>query len=150
MIRKAKMSDAGKIKALLEGYSKKGLLLNRSLFGIYECLRDFFVFEEKGEIVGCGALHFCWENLAEIRSLAVGEEFKGNGIGKELVQSCLEEAKSVGIEKVFTLTYVPDFFKGLEFEEIEKDKLPQKIWNDCLNCPHFPNCDETAMQKQIK
>jgi len=150
MIRKAKMSDAGKIKGLLEGYSKKGLLLDRSLFGIYESLRDFFVFKEKGEIVGCCALHFCWENLAEIRSLAVDEKFNGKGFGKELVQSCLEDAKGYGIEKVFTLTFVPNFFKGLEFEEIEKDKLPQKIWNDCLNCPHFPNCTETAMQKQIK
>ncbi len=150
MIRKAKMSDAKKIKKLLETYAKKGLLLDRSLFSIYESLRDFFIFEKNGKVIGCCAMHFCWENLAEIRSLAVSEKFKGKGIGKELIQACFKEAKELGIKEVFTLTFVSEFFKELGFEKISKDKLPHKIWKDCLNCPEFPNCTEIAMQKKIK
>ena len=95
-------------------------------------------------------MHFCWENLAEIRSLAVDEKFKNKGFGKELVLACLKEAKELGIKEVFTLTFIPEFFKGIGFKKISKEKLPHKIWKGCLNCPEFPNCSGIAMQKKIK
>ncbi|MBN1941339.1 MAG: N-acetyltransferase [Candidatus Diapherotrites archaeon] len=149
MIRKAKISDVKQIKALLSSYAAKGLLLDRSALSIYEQLRDFVVFEENSEIKACCALHICWEGLGEIRSLAVKEEHWRKGIGKGIVEECLAEAKRLELQKVFTLTYVPDFFKKIGFQEIPKDVLPHKIWADCINCVKFPDCDETAMQIEI-
>ncbi|MCX6799343.1 MAG: N-acetyltransferase [Candidatus Diapherotrites archaeon] len=150
MIKKATMRDAENIKELLSSYAKKRLLLDRSVVGIYEGIREFFVAEKDGKFAGCCALHFCWEDLAEIRSLAVKEKFKDNGYGKRLVEAALEEAKGFGVKKVFTLTFVPVFFRRLGFAEISKDALPHKIWSDCINCVHFPNCRETAMAIEIK
>ena len=148
-VRKAVIADARKIKELLSHYAGEGKLLDRSLLNIYENIRNFFVAECEGKVLGCCCLHICWEDLGEIRSLAVKEENKGKGIGKELVEECLEEAKHLGLKKVFTLTYVPDFFKKFSFENIGKEALPHKIWSDCINCPKFPDCDETALVKEI-
>jgi len=150
MARKATMDDAENIKKILSAYAKKGKMLDRSLLDIYENIRDFFVAEKEGKFAGCCALHFCWQDLAEIRSLAVKEEFKGNGLGKELANACLEEAKKMSVKKAFTLSFAPDFFKGIGFKEIKKEELPHKIWKDCLNCVHFPKCEETALEKEIK
>jgi len=149
MIRKAKMEDVHNIKALLSSYAKKRLLLDRSLVCLYENIRDYFVAEKDAKFAGCCALHFCWEGLAELRSLAVKEKFKENGYGMRLVQAALEEAKQFGAKKVFTLTFVPDFFKKAGFIEIPKEQLPQKIWAECIHCVHFPNCRETAMEIKI-
>jgi amino-acid N-acetyltransferase len=96
-------------------------------------------------VCGVCGLGICWEDLAEIRSLAVSEEMKGTGLGSRLVAACLEEAKSLGVKRVFTLTYVPDFFVRFGFREVEKSVLPHKIWADCFKCPKFPDCDETAL-----
>jgi amino-acid N-acetyltransferase len=150
MIRKASMGDAKAIKKILSGYARKRKLLDRSVLGIFEGIREFFVVEKDGKFVGCCALHFCWEDLAEIRSLAVKEKYKNNGYGKNLVEAALQEAKEFGVKKAFTLTFVPDFFKKLGFGEIDKKELPQKIWADCIHCVHFPDCRETAMAIEIK
>ncbi len=147
--RKAVASDVEPIQFLINEYAKKGLLLPRSLNSVFEHLRDFWVCEEEKEILGVCALSIAWDNLAEIRSLAVKEGRTGQGIGSELVKRCLEEAKSLGIKKVFTLTYQIEFFKKLGFRIIDKEQLPQKIWRDCINCVKFPNCDETAMEIEI-
>jgi len=111
---------------------------------VYQHIRDFVVVEEGGEVVGCGALAVTWEDLAEIRSLAIASEHRRKGYGKQMVQSLLEEAEGLGIERVFALTYEIAFFEKMGFEFIEKEKLPHKIWADCIRCPKFPNCDETA------
>jgi len=144
-IRKAKIADAKIIQELINLNAKKEQMLPRALNDIYENLRDFYVCEEKGHVIGVCALRILWEDLAEIRSLAVKEEHKKKGIGKKLVNICLKEAKELGIKKVFALTYQTDFFKKLNFREIAKKKLPQKIWGDCLRCPKFPDCDEHAV-----
>ncbi|MCX8070116.1 MAG: N-acetyltransferase [Thermodesulfovibrionales bacterium] len=144
-IRKAKISDVKAIQELININAKKEQMLPRALNDIYENLRDFYVCEEKGKVVGVCALRILWEDLAEIRSLAVVEEWKKRGIGKKLVSLCLNEAKELGIKKVFALTYQTEFFKKLNFKEIHKKKLPQKIWGDCLRCPKFPDCDEHAV-----
>ena len=145
MIRRARIPDARDIHQLLLIYAKDGQLLGRSLANIYETIRDFYVFEEGGQVLGVGALAITWEDLAEIRSLAVAPGQQGKGIGRQIVEDCLAEARELGLRRVFALTYQPDFFKSLGFHDIEKSELPQKIWGDCLNCVKFPDCDELAL-----
>ena len=152
MIRKAVIRDVKPIHKLLSYYADQGLLLPRSLSELYDHLRDLFVVEDNQQwnpIIGVSALGICWEDLAEIRSLAVAEDHQKRGLGSQLVKRCLEEAGSLGLKKVFTLSYVPDFFSRLGFKEVEKTVLPHKIWGDCLKCPKFPDCDETAMMIQL-
>jgi amino-acid N-acetyltransferase len=111
-------------------------------------MRDFFVVVENRKddvIIGVCALGICWEDLAEIRSVAVAEGYQGKGFGARLVRKCIEEAKSLGLSRVFVLTYVEEFFAKEGFKRVEKSSLPHKIWADCLRCPKFPECDETAM-----
>ena len=145
MIRRARIPDARDIHQLLLIYAKDGQLLGRSLANIYETIRDFYVFEEGGQVLGVGALAITWEDLAEIRSLAVAPGQQGKGIGRQIVEDCLAEARELGLRRVFALTYQPDFFKSLGFHDIEKSELPRKIWGDCLNCVKFPDCDELAL-----
>ena len=145
MIRKAILQDARQIHRLLLNYAKDGLVLSRSLMEIFEAIRDFYVFVEEGRVVGAAALNICWEDLAEVRSLVVDESFAGRGIGKHLVEACLAEARTLGIGRVFALTYQQRFFEKLGFSVIEKSELPQKIWGDCIKCAKFPECDEIAL-----
>lgn len=145
MIRKAILQDARHIHKLLLNYAKDGLVLPRSLMEIFEAIRDFYVFVDDGRVIGAAALNICWEDLAEVRSLVVHEEFGGRGIGRQLVEACLEEARRLGIGRVFALTYQQNFFEKLGFAEIEKSELPQKIWRDCIKCAKFPECDEIAL-----
>ena len=152
MIRKATILDIKPIHELLQFYGVKGELLARPLSKLYDHLRDFWVFEDqaKGNFAGCCALQFCWEDLAEIRSLAVLPEYSGRQIGTRLAQTALEEARDFKIKEIFTLTYRPGFFKRLDFFEIERSKLPLKIWADCITCVKFPDCDEIAMMKKMQ
>jgi amino-acid N-acetyltransferase len=149
MLRHAKIPDARTIHKLLLEYASDGQLLGRSLAEIYENIRDFYVYEEDGVILGVGALAICWEDLAELRSLAVSKGHKGKGIGRKIVEICLEEAALLGLKKVFALTYQPEFFKKIGFSDIEKSELPQKIWGDCLKCVKFPDCDEYALAIEL-
>ncbi|WP_300464290.1 N-acetyltransferase [Desulfobacula sp.] len=151
MIRKAILDDVTAIHALLQFYSKKGELLARPLSKIYDHLRDFWVFidPQKDKVVGCCALQFCWEHLAEIRSLAVDPAFTGQGIGTLMTERAIQEAFYFKIKDLFTLTYRPGFFQRFEFSTIDKNELPIKVWSDCISCVHFPNCDEVAMLKKL-
>jgi amino-acid N-acetyltransferase len=148
-VRKASISDIQMIHELVNAYAAKGEMLGRSRSELYECLRDFFVAEQDGTIVGCCALHINWEDLAEVRSLAVNQDQQGKGIGKTLVKACLEEAGQLGINRVYALTYVPVFFERLGFRRVAKETLPQKVWGDCLKCPRFPNCEEEAVIREV-
>lgn len=145
-IRKARIPDAKAIHKLLLTYAQQELMLSRSLPDIYEVIRSFYVYEDSGEILGAVSLQICWEDLAEVRSLAVAEGQMKKGIGRKLVQACLDEARELGLKKVFALTYQPLFFEKMGFQYIEKADLPQKIWSDCVKCPKFPDCDEIAMR----
>ncbi|MEA2061747.1 MAG: N-acetyltransferase [Thermodesulfobacteriota bacterium] len=149
MIRKAMIYDVKPIHALLQHYSSKGELLARPLSKLYDHLRDFWVYEEAGDILGCCALQFCWEDLAEIRSLAVWEKAAHKGIGTLLVDRCVQEALVFQIKSLFTLTYRPEFFKRFDFSVIDRSELPLKIWADCILCVNFPDCDEIAMIKPL-
>jgi len=145
VIKKARLSHTDQIYEIISSFAKKELLLPRSKPDIYEHIRDFFVWEENDKILGCSALHIVWQNLGEIRSLAVRDENQNDGIGRELVLSCLNEARELGLKEVFALTYVPSFFEKLGFCLIDKHQLPRKIWTDCVNCPYFPDCKEQAV-----
>lgn len=134
---------------MINTYAQRGLLLPRSLGEIYDNIRDYFVYDRGGEIIGVCALHVCWEDLAEIRSLVVEEGARSKGIGGALVEACLREAKDLGIKRVFLLTYQPRYFERFGFRVINKEILPHKIWNECLKCPKFPKCDEVAMLRWI-
>jgi amino-acid N-acetyltransferase len=151
MIRKALIADVKNIQQLINSFSGKGVVLPRSLSEIYDNLRDYSVYCDGTEETICGtcAIHVCWENLAEIRSLVVREDCGKRGVGKALVESCLAEAHELGIRRVFVLTYKKSFFEKLGFRTIDKSHLPHKIWADCLKCAKFPDCDEVAMEKEL-
>ncbi|PID72414.1 MAG: GNAT family N-acetyltransferase [Desulfobulbus propionicus] len=144
-IRPARMGDVRAIHKLLMIFANRDLMLPKSISALYDHLRDFVVYEEQGEIQGICSLHICWDDLAEVRSLAVAEEKQGAGIGRQLVQSCLDEARSLEIKQIFVLTYRADFFKSLGFVDKDKQELPHKIWSDCVHCSKFPDCDEEAL-----
>jgi amino-acid N-acetyltransferase len=150
-IRKAKITDVREIQKLIEIAAKKGEMLPRSLSELYDNLRDYYIFQEEGadRISGTCAMHICWEDLAEIRSLVVREEYSRQGIGTKLIEACLSEAISLGIYRIFALTYKPDFFRKFDFKVVNKNVLPHKIWADCIKCPKFPECDEVAVLLEV-
>ena len=144
-VEKAKIPDVPEMHKLINSFADKGEMLARSLSELYEDIRDYFVIKDEEQVVACGALHVAWSDIAEIRSVAVSEDRQGEGLGALLVDACLKEAQELGITTVFCFTYHPDFFKRLNFQDIDKMELPRKVWTDCLRCPKFPNCDETAL-----
>ena len=148
-VEKAKISEVPRIHKLVNTFAGRGEMLARSLSEIYENIRDFVVVRKGKRIIGCAALHVMWSDLAEIKSVAVDEELQRQRVGYELVAALLKEAKELGINTVFCLTYKPMFFEKLGLQEVEKMTLPQKIWTECYRCSKFPNCDETAMTIQI-
>lgn len=148
-IRKARMGDVEKVHALINVHAKAGRMLARSLLELYENLRDFFVAVENRRVLGAAALHLSWENLAEVKSLAVAEGRQGQGIGRKLVEHCLTEAVELGVGRVFVLTYVTGFFKKLGFTRVERAELPHRVWSECVRCPEFPDCGEVAMIRDL-
>jgi len=149
MIRKATVEDVKQIQKLINYYAKQEKMLPRSLNELYENIRDFYVYAEGKKVYGCCALHIDWEDLAEIKSLAVIKSKAGRGIGAKLLGNCLKDARALKVRKIFALTYIPEFFAKLGFNRISRSKLPHKIWSECIKCMYFPNCKEIAMRKEI-
>jgi len=149
IFRPAVIGDSKRIQALINSYGDKGLMLHRSLNEIYENIRQYIIYEENGDVVGVCGLQVTWEDLAEIRALAVDESKSRRGIGTMLVERAIDEARRLGIPKVFTLTYVPDFFARLGFTVVDKMQFPHKIWSECVRCHKFPDCDETGMIRPV-
>lgn len=149
-LRKARVSDVKEIHSLVNSLARSKQMLPRSLNELYENLRDIYVYEEEGEIQGTCSLHILWDDLGEVRSLAVKKNFRKSGIGTALIKKCIQEARELGVAKLFALTYNPSFFKKFGFSEIDKSNLPQKIWGDCIRCPQFPECDESAVLKVLR
>jgi amino-acid N-acetyltransferase len=144
------MSDIEEVHRLITNYADSGLMLARSRSMLYEGIREITVAVEKGCLVGVGMLHVMWEDLAEIRALAVHPEYKLRGIGRKMMEEFLAEAKELKIPRVFALTYQAEFFVRCGFEKVAKESLPQKMWRECVDCPKFPNCDEEAVQIDLK
>ncbi len=145
MLRKAQIGDVKEIQKLLTLYASRGDMLSRSLSELYEALRDYYVEVEEGQLLGTAALHIVWDDLAEVRSVAVAQNVGRKGVGSRLVTACIEDARSLGLKRVFCLTYKPDFFAKFGFRLVDKSELPHKVWGDCIKCVKFPDCDENAM-----
>ncbi len=148
-VEKSVIGDAKAIFDLMSQYTECGILLPRNLDEIYRNIRDFFVCRDADGIVGCASLQIVWEDLAEIKSLAVHRDKWGRGIGSSLVRACMDEARTMNMPTVFVLTREMKFFCNFGFEPIDKSQLPQKVWSDCVVCPKFPNCDEEALQLTV-
>lgn len=144
-VERAKITDVPQIHRLINDYAGGGEMLARPLSDLYEDIRDYMVIRDGERVIACGALHVCWDDLAEIRSVAVARDMQNKGLGGQLVNACLEEAAELGIKTIFCFTYRPEFFKEHRFVDVDKMELPRKVWTDCLRCPKFPNCDETAL-----
>jgi amino-acid N-acetyltransferase len=149
-VRKARMRDVKNVLAVINGYAANGIMLPRTEFEMSENIRDFSVALDGDALVGCGALHFYTPGIAEVRSLAVLPDIKQRGIGRAVVEALETEALENDLEAIFAFTYVPQFFAKLGFSEVERGELPLKVWKDCLRCPKFHNCDETAVIKQLR
>lgn len=149
-IRPAEVKDVPGIKALIDPHAETGIMLPKSLSTLYESVRDFQVCMDGDLVVGAGALHVLWEDLAEIRSLGVHVDYHGRGIGKAIGQALLADAEHLGVGRVFALTYATSFFLSLGFRTIDKNLLPRKVWSDCVNCHKFPMCDEVAVIKDFR
>ena len=149
-VEKARIRDAATIHQLINYFADKGEMLPRALSQIYENIRDYFVIRQGERVIACAALHVTWEDLAEVKSVAVAEDSQKQGVGAQLVEACLGEAKELGIPTVFCLTYQPAFFESCGFSQVDKMELPRKVWGECYLCPKFPNCDEVALVYNLK
>jgi amino-acid N-acetyltransferase len=149
-VRPAAIHDVPEIHHLLEIYASQGNLLPRTMSELYRHLRDFFVIESGGRVVACGALEIFTESLGEVRSLVVADDFKGRGLGRQLVERIVEEARGIGLTRLMALTYVPGFFHKLGFQTVSKDTLPEKVWGMCVKCYKYNECDEIAVLKEIR
>ncbi len=149
MMRKAKISDVKEIQKLINQYAKNDEMLPRSLNQIYEQLQNFYVVELNRKIAACCELFITWEDLAEVKALAVAPNYSGKGFGSALVKKCISTAKQLGVKKVFALTFKPEFFLKLGFKIVSKDVMPHKIWFECVKCPLFPDCNEVPVMKEI-
>ena len=149
-IRPARVGDVPVICDLIRTFADRKLMIRRSLGELYESIREFLVAtDDDGRVIGCVALHVFWQDLAELKCLAVAESAQGHGVGRRLVEACWEAAQELEIKSVFTLTYVAEFFEKCGYHRIEKADLPHKIWNECVRCPLFPSCNENALIRTV-
>ena len=156
MLRPATIHDVPRIQAIINSHAELGKMLFKSLAQLFEDIRDFGVYEDRGPdgcqpgvVTGCVALTIIWADLAEIRSLAVDESQRGRGVGRQLVEWTVNEARRLGIRKIMSLTYEQRFFEKLGFEVVPKETLPLKVWSDCVRCPKRDGCDEIAMVRTL-
>ena len=148
-LRKATVGDVPQIQRLIKTFADRDEMLHRSHNELLETLRDFFVVEVGGQIMACAAIHVTWDDLAELKSVAVAPTAQGQGYGKIIVDRCLSEARELGLRRVFALTYKPDFFAKRGFRIIDRSMLPHKVWGECIKCHKFPNCNEIAMMYYV-
>ncbi len=147
-IRRATVADVPAMGQIINDCAEFGLMLPRSLSSMYENVREFHVAEDTGgggRVVGVGALSVVWANLAEVCALAVEPSQRGLGLGRQLTEACVEEARSLGVRTIMTLTYERAFFEKLGFSVVDRQQLPLKVWSECIRCPKNQACDEIAM-----
>jgi|TARA_B110000438_G_C15780062_1_gene635901 amino-acid N-acetyltransferase len=148
-VTQATLNEGEQIFELINLWASRGQLLPRTLGEVYENIRDFYVVREDNKVVGCAALHITWNDLAELKSIAVIDEKHSNGYGKMLVEECVKEGKVLNLSKIFALTYQPQFFEKLGWKQADVMTLPQKVWNECYRCPKFPACEEIAVTLEL-
>jgi len=145
VLRRARVPDVPAMQKIINFYADRNEMLPRSLNELYENVRDYFVLEREGEVIGCCAMHVTWSDLAEVKGLALRDECRGRRLGETLVYACLSDAREFGVARLFVLTYIPDYFERFGFRRVEKAELPQKVWTECIRCPKFPDCGEVSM-----
>jgi amino-acid N-acetyltransferase len=151
MIRRAHVADVPTMARIINDAAEFGLMLPKSLASLYENLRSFHVaVDDEGRVIGTAALSVVWANLAELASLAVDQNQRGQGLGKQLAHACIDEARALGIKRVMTLTYEQRFFEKLGFEVVDRQRLPLKVWRECVRCPKNQCCDEIAMIHELQ
>jgi amino-acid N-acetyltransferase len=148
-VRKATVTDVPVLHTLIRQEAREHRLLARSLADLYDSLRDFWVCEIEGRVVGCAALHVVWDELGEVRSLVIEPTSRGKGLSHQLMDACRSEASELGLHRLFALTYIPDFFRRFGYLDVPKSELPHKVWADCIHCPDFPDCGEEALLLQL-
>ncbi|MDP7287244.1 MAG: N-acetyltransferase [Phycisphaerae bacterium] len=145
-LRYAQTGDAEDICSLINYYAERGLMLHRSMESVYDCLREFQVAcDAEQRVVGCVAVDIFWADLGEVKSVAVAPGQVGQGIGGSLLKAAIQDARRMGVKRLFTLTYEQTFFERQGFEVIDRHSLPEKVWRECLACPKSDACDEIAM-----
>ena len=159
-IRRAKVGDVQQIVSLINSYAEKGEMLYRSQSQVLQQIRNYFVAvsprsdsspdSSEDSVLACGSLDITWNDLAELRSLAVREDAQSRGLGTQVVEALMNDAAELGLKHVFALTYKPHFFERLGFKIIDKQLLPHKVWSICIDCLKFPVCDEVAMQIEVE
>ena len=132
VIRPAKTSDVKKIRAIVDTYAVERKLLSKETVTLFESVQEFVVAESDGEVVGCGALHVLWEDIAEVRTVAVVEQMHGKGVGHLILENILARAKEVGVKKVFCLTFETKFFGSHGFKEIQGSPVDPEIYTQLL------------------
>jgi amino-acid N-acetyltransferase len=163
VIQKAQVRDVEEILELVNGYAELNLMLFRGPQYLYENIRDFVIATDRDVpvysvtetkevlhlIVACGSLHVLWEDIAEIRALAIHPDYQHMGLGSKLVEHMKEEARQLGIKRLFTFTLTEDFFKTLGFKPQNREDLPPKVWGECTSCPKYFHCDEVGMVLEL-
>jgi len=145
-LQKPTLDDIANMQNIVKEEVLNGTILFRSDDEIATNIRSYTVAKNSNRVIGYGALHIHTKNLAEIRSLVIDKNHRGQGIGAKIVSKLIEEGKSLKVKDIFTLTYQKEFFERLGFSEIPKESLPeQKIWADCIKCKHFPICNEVSL-----
>ena len=149
-IRRATVADVPAMGQIINDCAEFGLMLPRSMSSLYENVREFYVAEDEGKVVGVGGLSVVWANLAEVCALAVEPGQRGKGVGRKITEACIEEARALGIRTIMTLTYERAFFEKLGFSVVDRQKLPLKVWSECIRCPKNQACDEIAMTRVLE
>ena len=132
VVRPAKTMDVKSIRALVDSYAAPGQMLAKETVTLYESVQEFMVAEVDGVVVGCGALHILWEDLAEVRTVAVKKELNRQGIGHKILEAIIERAGEVGVEKIFCLTFQTEFFGSHGFEVIEGTPVDPAVYSQLL------------------
>lgn len=149
LIRRADVRDMAAAGKIVNDCAERGQMLHRSMSFLYEHVRDFFVAEESGNVVGVCGLTVVWADLAEVYALAVEESQRGKGLGRKLVERCVDEARVLQVRRIMSLTYEKAFFERCGFGVIDRQQLPLKVWSECLRCAKNQACDEIAMMYVI-
>ena len=144
-LRRATLADVPGIAGVMADYVIEGVLLPRPVSELYQCIREFHVAVKDGEVVACAALRLLWDDVGEVRSLAVRPDQHGHGLGAKLVSRVLEDARALGLPRVIALTREQAFFEKCGFTVVQRDSLPRKVWTDCVRCPKRHACDEVAV-----
>ena len=149
-VRRATVADVAGIAGVMAGYVEDGSLLPRSSGDLYRSLREFHVaVDASGKVLACAGLRVLWDDLGEVRSLAVRPEAHGQGLGKALVQRVLDDAKEIGLGRVIALTREVPFFERCGFAVAARETMPRKVWTDCVACPRRHACDEVAVEIEL-